>query len=157
MALHPQAITLGQTSSPVSPPPRPSISGWLLCVSSSIRSPLRPQHDSFYIIFLLPQSSPKRWDNVSPHAPTPARPLSNITSTAIIIFWLVVVFFIKFWPLGWLPSCFSDFWEVSVQCPEQGNQPRWAQTWCRTPCLGTLVASVPCVGGATGLPMEGEG
>jgi hypothetical protein len=23
--------------------------------------------------------------------------------------------------------------------------------------LGTLVASAPCVGGATGLPMEGEG
>ncbi len=88
-----QAITPSQTSSPVSPPPGQSISGWLLCVSSSIGGHLRPRCDSFYIIFLLSLSSPKQWDDVSPHAPTPARPLSNIPPTAIIDFWLVVVCF----------------------------------------------------------------
>jgi hypothetical protein len=89
----PQGITPGQTSSPVSPPPCPSISGWLLHVSSSIRGSLRPWCDSFCIILLLSQSSPKRWDNVSPHAQTPARPLSNIPPTAIVNFQLVVVCF----------------------------------------------------------------
>jgi hypothetical protein len=47
----PQAITPGQTSSPVSTPPHPSISGWLLCVSSSIGGHLRPWCDSSYIFF----------------------------------------------------------------------------------------------------------
>ncbi len=88
-----QAITPGRTSSPVSPPPGPSISGWLLCVSSSIGGRLRPRRDSFYIIFLLSQSSSKQWDDVSPHAPTPTHPLSNIPPTAIINFRLVVVCF----------------------------------------------------------------
>ncbi len=49
-----QAITPSQISSPMSPPPGPSISGWLLCVSSSISCSLRPQRDSFYIIFVVP-------------------------------------------------------------------------------------------------------
>ncbi len=88
-----QAITPGLTSSPVSPPPGPSISGWLLCVSSSIGSCLRPWHDSFYIIFLLSQLSPKQWEDISPHAPTPTHPLSNIPPTPIIDFWLIVVCF----------------------------------------------------------------
>jgi hypothetical protein len=55
----PQAIAPGQTSSPVSATPRPSISGWLLCVSSSIGGHLRSWHDSLYIIVLLCQLSPK--------------------------------------------------------------------------------------------------
>jgi hypothetical protein len=88
-----QAITPCQTSSPVSPPPGPSISGWLLCVSSSIGGRLRPWRDSFYYIFLLSQLSPKWWDDVSSHAPTPPCPLSNIPPTAIINFRLVVVCF----------------------------------------------------------------
>ncbi len=46
---------------------------------------------------------------------------------------------------------------MSVWHPKQGNQPHPMQTRRRTPCLGTLVASTPYVGGATGLSMEGEG
>ncbi len=54
----PQAITPGRTSSPVSPPPCLSISGWLLCVFSSIGGHFRPQRDSFYIIFCCPNHHP---------------------------------------------------------------------------------------------------
>jgi hypothetical protein len=88
-----QAITPGQTSSHVSSPPGPPISGWLLCVSSSIGGRLRPQRDSFYFILFFSQSSHKQWDDVSPHSPTPAPPLSNIPPTAITNFQLVVVCF----------------------------------------------------------------
>ncbi len=80
-----QAITPSWISSPISPPPGPSISGWLLCVSSSIGSCLSPWRDSFHIIFSLSQSSPKQWDSVFPHTPTPARPLSNIPLTAMFL------------------------------------------------------------------------
>jgi hypothetical protein len=89
----PQTITPGQTSSPVSTPPRPSISSWLLRESSLIGGHLRPWRDSFYIIILLSQLTPKQWVDISLHAPTPARLLSNIPPTAIIDFLLVVVCF----------------------------------------------------------------
>ncbi len=138
----PQAITPGQTSSPVSPPPCPHISGWLLCVSSSICGRLRPWRDSFYIIFLLSQLSPKRWDIVSPHAPT-----------------LVgcCVFLLSF---GHKANSFpvSLIFEGSLYSAQNRVTNRHQlQTWRRTPRLGNLIASAPWFGGATGLPMEGEG
>ncbi len=93
----------------------------------------------------------------SPHTLQPLHSLSPIFLLPLLSIsgWLLCVF-IKFWPYGQLPSRLSDFQGVSLRRPEQGNQPRQAQTRRWTPCLGTLVASAPCVGGATGLPMEGE-
>jgi hypothetical protein len=41
--------------------------------------------------------------------------------------------------------------------PKTGEPTGPTQTQRLTPCLGTLVAFVPCVGGTAGLSMEGEG
>ncbi len=66
-----QAITPGQISSPVSPPLCLSISGWLLCVSSSIGGHLRPWRDSFYIIFFV---APIVTQTMGRHLPTLSNP-----------------------------------------------------------------------------------
>ena len=93
-----QAITPSQTSSPVSPPPGPSISGWLLCVSSLIGSRLRPRRDSFFIIFCCPNHHPND-GATSSHMLQPPRALSptSFLQLSLISGWLLCVF-IKFWP-----------------------------------------------------------
>ncbi len=88
----PQAITPGQTSSPVSTHPCLSISGWLLCVSSSIGNRLRPWCDSFHNFCCCPNHHPND-GTTSPHMLQPPRALSPISLLLLssISGWLLCV------------------------------------------------------------------
>ena len=138
-------ITPGQTSSPVSPPPCPSIFGWLLCLSSSISGDLC----LFLIIFWWPNCHPNN-GTTTPQVLQPPCTLSPTSLSTLLSIdgWLFRVF-IKFWPYGQLPSDLSNFWWVSVWHPKQGNQPPLAHTRCWTPSVGIFLAAATRVGGTT--------
>ena len=93
MTLHPPpTISAGWTFYPVSPPSRPSISAWLLCVFSSISRHLSPWCDSFSFIFSCPNCHPNDV-TMSPHtlhppctlSPTSLLPLLSISCWSLCV------------------------------------------------------------------------
>jgi len=85
------AITPGRKSSPASPPPRPSIFGWLLCGLLSVCGHLRPHRNLFLFYFWHSICRPKQLEYPPPRAQTPAHLLSQTPLTASTNFWQIVV------------------------------------------------------------------
>ena len=141
-------------SPPCSPPSRPLVFGWLLCVDLPIGGRFTQPCILFSLFLRSSIQRPKQWDNVSPHAPPPVCHLSRLPLTANADTRLVVGSFFKVLAQG-RPHC-SFLWGFRRRS-KQRNQPwRRQNCWCK-PCVDSLEEAAPRVGAVAAVAMAIEG